>query len=138
MYIDDMYYDIDREAFVSFEELRKEFEELKAENGTDATTLAEYVRNCMYFNNGTLTNLDGASWGDVIYTDSETYIRQNYKNFMVYHLCELETRHTVKKVWLSSKRWKDENGTYYEYDGIGCQTGRKANSIKEIAETSKN
>lgn len=39
-------------------ELLKEFNELKATEQTDAETFAEYINNCMSYNNGTLDEIE--------------------------------------------------------------------------------
>lgn len=39
---------------LTVEDLTREFEELKASNGTEAETVDQYISNCMWYNNGTL------------------------------------------------------------------------------------
>ncbi len=49
-----LYYDSENNEYITTEELKKEFEELKANEDTEAKTFKEYLSNCMYYNNGTL------------------------------------------------------------------------------------
>jgi hypothetical protein len=39
---------------VGYEDLQKEYEELKANNNTEAESFSQYLSNCMWYNNGTL------------------------------------------------------------------------------------
>lgn len=52
------FYDSDYDRYYTIEELETQFEELKANGETDAETFEEYLDNCMYYNNGTLEEVE--------------------------------------------------------------------------------
>ena len=49
-----MFYDIESEELLTYSQLQKEYEELNANNETEAENFSEYLSNCMWYNNGTL------------------------------------------------------------------------------------
>lgn len=49
-----MFYDTEHDKYITAAELENEYNELKAENGTDAKTFRQYVSFCLVENNGTL------------------------------------------------------------------------------------
>ena len=48
------FHDIEYDEYITFEQLEREYEELKAQRQTEAETFSDYVSNCMTYNNGTL------------------------------------------------------------------------------------
>lgn len=56
-----MFYDVDRETFVTEKELREEFFELLSDSNTaeeyENISFAEYINNCLTENNGTLEEI---------------------------------------------------------------------------------
>lgn len=51
------FYDTEYDEYITFEQLEKEYEELKAKRETEAETFGDYVSNCMTYNNGTLEEI---------------------------------------------------------------------------------
>ena len=49
-----MFYDIERDIYITNAELEKEFHELRRNGETDAETFSQYVNNCLTIHNGTL------------------------------------------------------------------------------------
>ena len=49
--------DIERDEVITLEELRAEFEDLKASGDTESETFEQYLTNCMTKNNGTLEEI---------------------------------------------------------------------------------
>ena len=46
--------DFERDEFITLDELKEEFQELKNSGNTEADTFEDYLSNCMDYNNGTL------------------------------------------------------------------------------------
>ena len=48
------FYDTEYDEYITFEQLDREYAELKASRQTEAESLKDYISNCMTYNNGTL------------------------------------------------------------------------------------
>ena len=53
------FYDIETEKVITFEELKEEFQQLKASGDTESETFFDYLSNCMTYNNGSLEEIRG-------------------------------------------------------------------------------
>ena len=54
-----IFYDSDYYRFITIEKLKEEYEYLKSNGEIETSSFNEYIKNCMYYNNGTLQELIG-------------------------------------------------------------------------------
>ena len=74
-----IFYDVESEQYITIEELRQQYEELKEAGETEADSFEEYLDNCMTKNNGAL-DYNKYSMDDIkeIAEDFNDFIESNY------------------------------------------------------------